>query len=217
VLTVTPDDIAGSYRYRHSVVNSQAEIDALIEDSQKCFDHINGPLFAAEFFDFGTEQYAFLSGHHLVVDLVTWRLLLEELEEILKGGQLLAPALPFQKWTEIQAEHAESLEFGEILPSVDVPPMDFSYWGIQHQDNTYGNASHVSFELDKDLSAAFLTTCHNAYKTEPVEVLLASLIQSWSHVFTDRSIPAIFNEGHGREPWNSDIDITRTVGWFTAG
>ncbi|KAE8835987.1 hypothetical protein HRS9139_04085 [Pyrenophora teres f. teres] len=210
------NDIAGSYRFRHSAVTSQAEIDALIEDSQQCFDHAVGPLFAADFFDIGTEQYAFLTGHHLVVDLVTWRLLLEELEEILKGGQLLAPALPFQKWAELQREHAETLELDEVLPAVDVPPMDFTYWGIQHQDNTYGNASHASFELGKELSSAFLTSCHTAYKTEPVEVLLASLIQSWSNVFTDRPVPAIFNEGHGREPWDSDIDITRTVGWFTA-
>ncbi|CAN9457853.1 unnamed protein product [Alternaria alternata] len=210
------NDIEGSYRFRHLAVTSQAQIDIQIADSQQCFDHVTGPLFAADFFDFGEEQYAFLTGHHLVVDLVTWRLLLEELEEILKGGQLLAPALPFQKWAELQRDHAESLELDEVLPAVNVPPMDFTYWGIQHQDNTYGNASHASFELDKDLSSAFLTNCHTAYKTEPVEVLLASLIQSWSHVFTDRPVPAIFNEGHGREPWDSDIDITRTVGWFTA-
>jgi hypothetical protein len=216
LLTVTLDDIEGSYRFRHLAVTSQAQIDTQIADSQQCFDHVTGPLFAADFFDFGEEQYAFLTGHHLVVDLVTWRLLLEELEEILKGGQLLAPALPFQKWAELQRDHAESLELDEVFPAVDVPPMDFTYWGIQHQDNTYGNASHASFELDKDLSSAFLTNCHTAYKTEPVEVLLASLIQSWSHVFTDRPVPAIFNEGHGREPWDSDIDITRTVGWFTA-
>ncbi|KAH7378362.1 nonribosomal peptide synthase [Pyrenochaeta sp. MPI-SDFR-AT-0127] len=210
------NDIAGSHRFRYSKVSSQTEIDSLIEDSQQCFDHTNGPLFAADLFDFNNDQYAFLTGHHLVVDLVTWRLLLEELEEILKGDKLLAPALPFQKWAELQSEHAESLQLDEILPPVDVPAMDFSYWGIQHQDNTYGNASHASFELDTDLSSSFLTRCHNAYRTEPVEVLLASLIQSWSRVFTDRPVPAIFNESHGREPWNSDIDITRTVGWFTA-
>jgi hypothetical protein len=61
-----------------------------------------------------------------------------------------------------------------------------------------------------------LTNCHTAFKTETVELLLASLIQSWSRVFVDRPIPAVFNEGHGREPWSSDIDISRTVGWFTA-
>ncbi|KAH9861676.1 hypothetical protein J1614_011429 [Plenodomus biglobosus] len=210
------NDIDNSYRFRHATVTSQAEIDNLIEDSQQCFDHINGPLFAADFFDWGSEQYAFLTGHHLVVDLVTWRLLLEELEEILKGGELLAPGLSFQKWAELQAEHAETLELDDVMPPVDIPRMDFSYWGIQHEDNTYGNAGHASFELGADISAAFLTNCHHAYKTEPVEILLASLLHSWSAVFKDRPIPAIFNEGHGREPWSSDIDITRTVGWFTA-
>lgn len=188
----------------------------MIENSQQCFDHVNGPLFAVDFFDSGADQFAFLTGHHLVVDLVTWRLLLEELEELLKGESLLPPGLPFQKWVELQTDHAESLQLSEVLPSVDVPPMDFSYWGIQHEDNTYGNAGHSSFEVDPEHSLAFLTSCHDAYRTEPVEVLLASLIQSWSHVFTDRPVPAIFNEGHGREPWSSDIDITRTVGWFTA-
>jgi len=102
------NDIENSYRFRHTAVSSQAEIDTLIENSQQCFDHINGPLFAADLFDLGTDQFAFLTGHHLVVDLVTWRLLLEELEEILRGRQLLAPALPFQKWAELQQEHAET-------------------------------------------------------------------------------------------------------------
>ncbi|KAH7409858.1 hypothetical protein DE146DRAFT_732737 [Phaeosphaeria sp. MPI-PUGE-AT-0046c] len=210
------NDVSGSYRFRHKEVASKPEIDVMIEDSQQCLDHEHGPLFATDFFDFGEDQFAFLTAHHIVIDLVSWRLLLEELEEILRGGELLPPALPFQKWAELQVEHAETLELDKVLPPVDVPPLNFDYWGIERNDNTYGNASHALFELDPDVSSIFLTNCHVAYKTEPVELLLASLIQSWSRVFVDRPIPAIFNEGHGREPWDSDIDISRTVGWFTA-
>ncbi|KAF2020287.1 acetyl-CoA synthetase-like protein [Aaosphaeria arxii CBS 175.79] len=209
------NDVAGSYRFRHKSVTTKKEIDVMIEDSQKCMNHETGPLFAADLFEYNGEQHAFLVGHHLVIDLVTWRLLLEELEEILRGGTLLPPALPFQSWAQMQKDHAQTLKVDKVLPPVDLPILDFSYWGIEHKANTYGNAGHESFEIDSALTSVFLNDCHKAMKTEPIEVLLASLIQSWSKVFTDRPVPAIFNEGHGREPWNSDLDISRTVGWFT--
>jgi hypothetical protein len=197
-------------------VTSKREIDVMVEESQHCLDHENGPLLASDYFDFNGDQFAFLTAHHIVIDLVSWRLLLEELEEILKGGHLLPPQLPFQKWAELQVEHADTLEFRNVLPPVEVPPLDFDYWGIEREQNTYGNARHTLFELESEITSTFLTNCHAAYRTEPVELLLASLIQSWSRVFVDRSVPAIFNEGHGREPWNSEIDVSRTVGWFTA-
>ncbi|KAJ4299243.1 hypothetical protein N0V90_004487 [Kalmusia sp. IMI 367209] len=209
------DNVQDSYRFRHEMVSTKDEIDEMIEGSQKCLDHAKGPLLAADLFEFGNEQHAFLVAHHLVIDLVTWRLLLEELEEILKGGTLLPPALPFQKWAQLQRDHAQTLLLDKVLPPADIPPIDFTYWGIQHSDNTYGNAGHASFELDSSLTSLFLGDCHLPLKTEPVEVLLASLIHSWCETFNDRPVPAIFNEGHGREPWDPTIDISRTVGWFT--
>ena len=210
------DDIDGSYRFRQREVDSKQEVDAMITESQQCLDYRNGPLLAADFFDFDGDQFVFLTADHIVIDLVSWRLLLEELEDILRGEKLVSGTIPFQKWAAMQAEHAEALELPKILPEVEVPPLDFAYWGIQREDNTYGNATHALFELEADDTALFLGSCHKAYRTEPVELLLASLIQSWSRVFVDRSTPAIFNEGHGREPWSSEIDISRTVGWFTA-
>jgi hypothetical protein len=211
-----PDDIDGSYRFRYSKVASKQEVDTLIAESQQCLDYQKGPLLAADFFDFNGDQYVFLTADHIVIDLVSWRLLLEELEDILRGDKLVPATIPLQKWAELQAEHAETLELHKVLPQVEVPPLDFSYWGIQREHNTYGNATHALFELEAEDTSLFLGSCHRAYKTEPVELLLASLIQSWSRVFVDRSIPAVFNEGHGREPWSPEIDISRTVGWFTA-
>jgi hypothetical protein len=210
------DDLNGSYRFRHRHVDSKEEIDAMITESQQCLDYKNGPLLAADFFDFNGDQFVFLTADHIVIDLVSWRLLLEELEDILRGEKLVPATIPFQKWAELQAEQAETLDLRDVLPEVEVPPLDFTYWGIQREDNTYGNATHALFELEADDTTLFLGSCHKAYRTEPVELLLASLIQSWSRVFVDRSVPAIFNEGHGREPWSSEIDISRTVGWFTA-
>ncbi|KAF2186293.1 nonribosomal peptide synthase [Zopfia rhizophila CBS 207.26] len=209
------EDVRNSYRFRHQTVSTKGEIDNAIEDCQKCLNPVQGPLFAADLFEFGHEQHAFLVGHHLVIDLVSWRLLLEELEEILNGGTLLPPALPFQKWCQLQQEHAKTLQLSKVLPPAEIPALDFSYWGISHQDNTYGNACHESFDLDSTLTSLFLNHCHNALGTEPVEVLLASMIHSWAEVFTDRELPAFFYEGHGREPWDSSIDVSRTVGWFT--
>jgi hypothetical protein len=209
------NDITGSYRFRHESVSTKEQVDTMIEDSQKCLNHATGPLLAADLFEFGNEQHAFLVAHHLVIDLVSWRLILEELEELLTARSLLPPALPFQRWAQLQRDHAETLRLNKVLPPADIPALDFNYWGIQHADNTYGNAGHESFELDAGLTSLFLGDCHAPLKTEPVEVLLASLLHSWVKVFVDRPVPAIFNEGHGREPWDSDIDITRTVGWFT--
>ncbi|KAF2707683.1 acetyl-CoA synthetase-like protein [Pleomassaria siparia CBS 279.74] len=209
------EDVATSYRFRHLTTTAKSDIDAMIEDSQKCLNYVRGPLFAADLFEYATEQHVFLVGHHLVIDLVTWRLLLEELEEILNGGILLPPALPFQRWCQLQRQHAQTLSLESVLPPVEIPAPDFCYWGIEHEHNTYGNARHEGFEITADETLLFLGDCHKSLKTEPVEVLLASLVHSWSQVFTDRAIPAIFNEGHGREPWSSDIDISRTVGWFT--
>ena len=48
-----------------------------------------------------------------------------------------------------------------------------------------------------------------------MEVLLAALFYSFHQVFPDRAVPAVFNEGHGREPWSDAIDLSNTVGWFT--
>lgn len=208
-------NIQDSYHFRVHHASSRGEVDNLIAESQKCLDFTNGPLFAADLVEMDGQQHVFMAGHHLVIDLVSWRVLLEELEELLRGGDLLPPTLPFQKWSQMQQNHAQTLQLDRILPQIEVPPLDFSYWGIQHGDNTYGNAAHESFELEPSLTSDFVSNCHVAMKTEPVEVLLAALAQSWSAIFSDRPMPAIFNEGHGREPWEANIDISRTVGWFT--
>jgi amino acid adenylation domain-containing protein/non-ribosomal peptide synthase protein (TIGR01720 family) len=217
-------EVDSSFRFRAHTVASRAETDGGIADAQGCLDVRRGPLFAAELFDLQdkSEQILFMTAHHLVIDLVSWRVILEEIEDILenpstKGGTLAVHrSLPFRKWTAMQVDDCADRKLGQVLPSADqVPTEQFTYWGMHDRPNLYGDVACQGFDLDAATSATLLNDCHTPFRTETVDLLVAALIWSFQKTFTDRPAPAIFNEGHGREPPKEDIDIARTVGWFT--
>lgn len=219
-------DVSGSYRFHASTVPSADHLDAGISNAQGCLNVRHGPLFAAELFaveDSG-QQILFMTAHHLVIDLVSWRVILEEMEEILENPAaakdlLAAPqSLTFHEWTALQAEDCQGLQLNQVLPAAaQVPPAQVAYWGMETHPNLYGDVVCEGFELDASTTTMLLTHCHAPFRTETVDLLLAALIWSFRSAFPDRPAPAIFNEGHGREPPDSsrDLDISRTVGWFT--
>ncbi|KAI2087706.1 hypothetical protein LOZ35_006030, partial [Ophidiomyces ophidiicola] len=212
-------DIASSYRLRTHKIRSRAGADAAIADSQNSMDSRNGPLFTADLFDVdGGEQLLSMIGHHLVIDLVSWRVILEDLEELLLNPQnpsLAAKSIPFQTWSKLQIDHCQDIDLSKVIAAADIPSGDFAYWDVDPHLNTYGAAACEGFEIDTTLTSLLLTECHDSLRTEPVDILVATLIHSFSETFPDRVVPAIYNEGHGRETWDDSIDISRTVGWFT--
>jgi len=213
------EDIPSSYRFRTHEIDEQDEATPAIADSQTCLDATNGPLFAADLFNVNvSDQLVFMVGHHLVIDLVSWRVILEDLEELLKDPRAALTArkpLSFQAWCRLQEEHCQRLSLTKVLPIDSVPAGDFAYWGMADRPNTYGDVACDGFELDSTTTSMMLMQCHNALRTETVDILLSALISSFGQVFPDRAVPAVYNEGHGREPWDPAIDLSRTVGWFT--
>ena len=212
-------EVAPSYRFRTHDICTQDEATPAIADSQTCLDPRNGPMFAADLFDVnGNDQLLFMVAHHLVVDLVSWRVILEDVEEMLLDPKALSSVerpLPFQTWCLLQADHSKTLAPNKVFPDVRVPPGDPAYWGMADRPNTYDDVMCNGFEVDCATTSSVLKGCHKTFRTETVDILVSALIHSFSKVFTDRPVPAIFNEGHGREPWDSALDISRTVGWFT--
>lgn len=212
-------DISSSCRFRSHKVCTPEETDPEIANSQTVLDAIHGPVLTVDLFDLnGEKQLLSMIAHHLVVDLVSWRVILEDLEELLLNPTKpsLAPkSLPFQTWQNMQHENAQKLSVLDVMPLDDIPAGDFSYWGMVNQPNTYGDASCTGFEIDAATTSLLTTECNARLCTETVDILISVLLQSFGQIFTDRSIPAIHNEGHGREPWDEAIDIARTVGWFT--
>ncbi|KAH7407957.1 nonribosomal peptide synthase [Cadophora sp. MPI-SDFR-AT-0126] len=214
-------NISASYRLKaHDLVDTKQR-DLAIASSQSCLDVVSGPVFAADLFN-GTvqdeeEQLLFLVGHHLVIDLVSWRVILEDLEDLLLHPGISSPAVPtpFQTWCQMQLNHSQTMATEKAFPFSGIQSSDFKYWGMSEQSNTYGQVACEGFEVNREATSILLNQCHEALSTEAVDILIASLIYSFGKVFEDRPSPAIFNEGHGREPSGMSVDLSRTVGWFT--
>ncbi|KAJ5243117.1 uncharacterized protein N7469_001444 [Penicillium citrinum] len=214
-------EVKGSYRWRSSTVRTMDEIKPHIADSQSSINCFSGPLLAVDYFRFMDKQQQpvlSMTAHHLVVDIVSWRIILEDLEDIIHNPGKTASedaSLPFQTWCKLQAEHTKNMIAEGKISKDPLPAPDFGYWGLKTHQTTYGDVDCAAFEIDAAHSNAILLECHKSLQTEPIDLFLASMLHSFGHSFTDRSLPTIFNEGHGREVWDSSIDISHTVGWFT--
>ncbi|KAF5719487.1 non-ribosomal peptide synthetase [Fusarium mundagurra] len=213
------NDVTSSYRLRTLELASQEDVDDSLVDSQTCLDPVQGPIVAADLIDRGAEgQLLFVVAHHLVIDLVSWRIILQELEEILLRPEAVhdeGHQLPFQVWCKMLSEHAEAQTPDQVLPIQGIPDGDAEYWGMTDTPNLYGQMVRQGFDIGTQQTSLLVSKCHDTLRTEIPDVLMAAMVYSFGQIFTDRLIPAIFAEGHGREVWDSSIDLSNVVGWFT--
>jgi len=163
--------------------------------------------------------------HHLVVDGVSWRVLLEDLEGAYRQAvRGVRPAFPpktnsFQEWARRLAEHtgsgelARELEHWRETAQVPVPrlPVDFPAPG----GNLVRDEATVSFELSAEETADLLQTLPSVYQNRIDEALLSALVRALAG-WTGSPRLRVDLEGHGREPLFDDLDVSRTVGWFTS-
>lgn len=213
---VLRDTAPGVYRFNVHKVADRAQSVSIAQASQKSLNIKDGPVFAVDMFTQNDDQFIFLVAHHLVVDLVSWRIILQDLELYLETGALcLEKPVPFHTWCELQAKHTlQEAELQAVL-SIDVTPIDWVYWGITSDGNVQADRVEKYFCLDPASMTILLGEGNDAFHTEPSEIILSALFHSFNHIFVHRSSPTFFIEDHGRKPWDPAIDLSRTVGWFT--
>jgi amino acid adenylation domain-containing protein/non-ribosomal peptide synthase protein (TIGR01720 family) len=188
------------------------------------FDLGRPPLLAAVLFDLGSGQrpVLFLAVHHLVVDGVSWRILLEDLDTAYRQAasgntvQLGLKTTSFQDWALRLAEHAAAGGFDDELghwSGVDQdcdPKLPLDAHGV----NTIASERSITVRLEREQTRALLQEVPGAYRTQINDVLLAALgrvLGQW----TGRDRVLVNLEGHGREDVFDGVDVSRTVGWFT--
>jgi non-ribosomal peptide synthase protein (TIGR01720 family) len=164
--------------------------------------------------------------HHLVVDGVSWRILLSDLKTIYeqlatqRPIQLSAKTTSFIDWAGKLYKYAQS-EIGQ---------QELAYWLSQswakttplpvdydraRSENTLESRSRVSMRLTVEETRALLGPANEAYNTQVNDLLLSALTVSLAE-WTGNSAVLIDLEGHGREELFEGVDLTRTVGWFTS-
>ncbi|MFI9009949.1 non-ribosomal peptide synthase/polyketide synthase [Actinosynnema sp. NPDC053489] len=186
-------------------------------------DLADGPLVKAALFRAdGHRPLLFLAVHHLVVDGVSWRVLLEDLasayDQAARGEpvRLGAKTTSFQEWAHRLAEHTANGGFDDerdhwartaaVDPSL---PVDRDGTG------TAGSTRTVAVRLDAATTRALLQDVPGVYRTQVNDVLLSALgrvLVEW----TGRERVVVDLEGHGREDLLDGVDLSRTVGWFTS-
>ncbi|KAF9884280.1 hypothetical protein FE257_001910 [Aspergillus nanangensis] len=206
-------EVKGSIGCRSHTLPDRILLDTIIAKTQKSLNITTGPVFAVDLINIGNEQAIFLIAHHLVVDMVSWTVLLADLEKLLRGRSIRPPLTSFQRWSNLLARRGRQIP---SLPGVKTPGLDASsFWGVSEEANTLENAHDMVVQIDPCTTSALLGCANQAFGTQPIELLHAALLFSFTEAFPDRSPPTIFLEGHGREPWDASIDLTQTVGWFT--
>ncbi len=207
--------IDSTFRFHSCQVRVISDIADAISRAQASLDFSAGPVFSAELFNVadGT-QVLFLVAHHLVVDMVSWRIILQDLEDWIQVGSLLSERpMPFSIWCGLQSDRASKPRASVPL---DIVLPDLAFWGMNGKPNTYGDTDFDEFVVSETVSGYALSG-NTALKTEPVDLFIAAILHSFSKVFVTRATPVVYNESHGREPLSgSDVDLSRTVGWFTS-
>ena len=202
-----------------------AALRALADEVQRSLDLADGPLLRALLatFDDGSQRLLLVI-HHLVVDGVSWRILFEDLQtayrQLLAGQTVELPAKTsaFRDWAErLQAFAGDGGLDGELAywqgqlqgASSDLPCLD------PQGDQSNRHARSVSCGLDAEATRQLLQEAPAAYRTQVNDLLLTALARVVCR-WTGQVDALIQLEGHGREELFAEIDLTRTVGWFTS-
>ncbi|KAK8042611.1 hypothetical protein PG994_013094 [Apiospora phragmitis] len=166
------DDIGSSYVLSSHDLRSREQVFPIAMAAQKSMDISQGPVSAAALLSIeGDGCYLYMVAHHLIIDLVSWRILLGQLDVLLRGG-LLPPyrSSTFETWCKLSKEYSEEhLSPSKAFPS-KIALIDSDYWGMKNRPNLHRDVEHVEFSFNKSESSALLGRCNQAFRTQPVEI-----------------------------------------------
>ncbi|MGY8867781.1 MAG: condensation domain-containing protein, partial [Methylophagaceae bacterium] len=170
------------------------------------------------------ESHLLLSIHHMLIDLVSWRILCEDIDSLLnqyrKGKKLILPEKTdsYRYWMKQSKEYAQ----GHLLErqrtyweQQQIAKTDTISVQVPNEKNIFEVSKRVGFSLSKQETALVQQGMNTKNKVETDAILLAALSRAMKATFGVERVRVLL-EGHGREEYLEQTDISRTLGWFTS-
>jgi non-ribosomal peptide synthase protein (TIGR01720 family) len=197
----------------------RTKVESVANRLQREFNLSEGPLVKLGLFKTGEGDHLLLIIHHLVIDGVSWRILLEDLAT---GYQNDPTPLPlkthsFREWSARLKEYGNSREFlneKEYWINMERQNVAALPKRAPHVEEAEGR-QNISFKLSPAATEKLLHQVHSAYNTQINDSLLVALGRAIRQT-TGQDRVLLELEGHGREEILPGINVGRTVGWFTA-
>lgn len=187
----------------------------------KSMDLLNGPLLKAIFFCFNDKNYLYITIHHLVVDSVSWSIILDDL-----NGYCENILLSQNKYKPLHcASYVEWNKKIESLSSIGDVQREMDYWNkvdqfmlnniIQYKYTASDKMKCTSLVFGEKMTNALVNKAGKAYNMEVKDIIITALLRAMTQAYGNEK-QVISMESHGRQNDYIELDIDRTVGWFTS-
>lgn len=205
-----------------ALAENLATVESISDKAQASFDLQAGPLFKGVLYQHQDQDTLLLCAHHLVVDGVSWRILLEDFEALYTDAQAARAPQPlprthsYRKWVQ----HLQALADSALLQGASA-----RWQAVEHQlshlpkdepqaPNREQDAAQLHVQLTAAQTQALTQAAHRVLKADVQDLLVAALGQGLHACFEVAQL-GLMMESHGRNSVLA-LDLSRTVGWFTA-
>nr|WP_314464361.1 non-ribosomal peptide synthase/polyketide synthase [uncultured Clostridium sp.] len=199
-----------------------SNINDFVTRLQKEIDIFHGPASKIALFRMPDGDHLLIVIHHLIVDGVSWRVLMEDFtigyQQLVQKKELKFPSktTSYQEYAALIDGYSKSRKLDRekrYWKQMTEQPVTFLDCNEYEGDYKYGDSDTLYEELSAEETDSLLRNTNHAYRTEINDILITALVLA-SKSSTGENAIRINLEGHGRQN-GLNADISRTVGWFT--
>ena len=206
---------------RMQFVSFDALLDGIVDvASSLCL--ATGLISSLGLFEYAGDGYCAFCVHHLAIDIVSWQIIFDNLGRLLRGESIMPEFGTFQDWSlrlrqrQLEATKSPSPRSIEVASDQRHVNLELAPNFVHKAHfNTVSTARMIELKEPQALTNFLLTDANRKIGSEPVDILLASLLWAFQRWKAPGQVEICF-ESHGRDLQDDFLDTSRTVGWFTS-